>query len=135
MSDVMHFLYVEDDETSRMVMEVLLPYWPHESELVLFEDSTNFMDKLLSLSPQPDIIFLDIHMKPHSGFEMLEMIRSHQNYKEQKVIALTASVMNEEIDKLRVGGFDGAVAKPLNRDVFPGLLTRICNGEMVWYVN
>jgi CheY-like chemotaxis protein len=135
MTNVMHFLYVEDDETSRMVMEILIPYWEHDADLVIFEDSQDFMDKLESLSPQPDIIFLDIHMTPHTGFEMLEMIRNHQDYNEKTVIALTASVMNEEIAQLRNAGFDGAIAKPLNREAFPQLLTQICSGETVWHVN
>jgi len=135
MPNATHFLYVEDDETSRMVMEALLPYWDHDSELTVFEDSTDFMDKLETLSPEPDIIFLDIHMKPHTGFEMLEMIRNHADYQAKTVIALTASVMNEEIAELRSAGFDGAIAKPLNRQAFPNLLTQICSGETVWHVN
>jgi len=118
-----------------MVMEILIPYWEHEAELTLFADSKDFMKKLTALSPQPDIIFLDIHMTPHTGFEMLEMIRNHPDYHSKTVIALTASVMNEEIVQLKNAGFDGAIAKPLNREAFPHLLTQICSGETVWHVN
>lgn len=135
MSNVTHFLYVEDDETSRMVMEVLLPYWEHESDLVVFEDSQDFISRLEALTPQPDVIFLDIHVSPYSGFEMLEMIRQHPALQDKIVIALTASVMNEEIDNLMSAGFDGAIAKPLNREAFPQLLSRICDGDTVWHIN
>lgn len=135
MSRSIHFLYVEDDETSRMVMEVLLPYWDRPYELTLFENSANFIQKLEGLSSQPDIIFLDIHMKPFTGFEMLEMIRKHPIFNTITVVALTASVMNEEINRLKSSGFNGAIAKPLNRSAFPELLTRICAGEAIWHVN
>lgn len=135
MSKTTHFLYVEDDETSRMVMEVILPYWGEDWELTLFEDSTDFINKLVALSPQPDVIFLDIHMTPHTGFEMLVMLRELDDYRDTTVIALTASVMNEEIDKLKTVGFDGAIAKPIKREVFPQILSQICNGEMVWHIN
>ena len=135
MSHTHHFLYVEDDDTSRMVMEVLLSYWGHDYELSLFEDSTDFISRLESLPARPDIIFLDIHMKPHTGFEMLEMLRGHQDYRNTTIIALTASVMNEEIHNLKQVGFNGAIAKPLNRELLPQLLTSICNGESVWHVN
>lgn len=135
MSKKIHFLYVEDDMTSRMVMEVILPYWGDNWELTTFEDSSNFLSKLESLSPQPNIIFLDIHMQPITGFEMLRILRDHQDYNASTVIALTASVMNEEVDELKTAGFDGAIAKPLNRDAFPELLERILDGEFVWHVN
>lgn len=135
MSDTMHFLYVEDDETSRMVMEIILPYWGDNWELTLFEDSTDFVKRLTSLTRVPDIIFLDIHMTPHTGFELLAMIRELDDYRNTTVIALTASVMNEEISKLRTVGFDGAIAKPINREVFPEVLTQICEGKTVWHVN
>lgn len=135
MSQVIHFLYVEDDETSRMVMEVLLPYWDHASDLVLFENSENFISRLESLSPRPDVIFLDIHVSPYTGFEMLEMIRKHPALNDVTVIAVTASVMSEEINNLMSAGFNGAIAKPLDREAFPELLSRICDGESVWHVN
>lgn len=135
MSKTFHFLYVEDDETNRQVIELLLPYWGQEYTLTIFEDSSNFMDKLTALSPSPDVIFLDIHMKPLSGFEMLKLIRTDESFAGTTVIAVTASVMNDEINKLKTAGFDGTIAKPINRSIFPDLLSRICKGEKIWHVN
>ena len=31
-------------------------------------------------------------------------------------------------------GFDGAIAKPLNIEAFPGLIAKIMDGESVWYI-
>jgi CheY-like chemotaxis protein len=129
-----HFLYVEDDPTSRMVMEMMLTHWFSNTQLTIFEDSSEFTLRLEMLLPKPDIIFLDIHMKPYTGFEMLEMIRSHREYANSVVIALTASVMNEEVEELEAAGFDGAIAKPLNREMFPQLVMKILQGESVWHV-
>src|SRR5215216_4781826 len=91
------FLYVEDDATSREVMEMLLVYSLGYSRYTILPDSTGFMSKLQALDKKPDVIFLDIHMQPHDGFELLNMLRGHHEYETTKVIALTASVMNEEV--------------------------------------
>ena len=135
MSNQYHFLYVEDDPTSRMVMEMLIIQWFNGTKLTLFEDSSNFLPRLEALSPQPDLIFLDIHMKPHTGFELLDMLRDHRDYGDCIVVALTASVMNEEVDQLRQCGFNGAIAKPLNREIFGDLVSLVISGEPVWYVS
>jgi CheY-like chemotaxis protein len=65
---------------------------------------------------------------------MLALIKAETDYAETKVIALTASVMNEEITKLRTSGFDGAISKPISIQTFPNLLEQVLNGETVWHV-
>lgn len=129
------FLYVEDDATSRVVMEMLLKHNFAQSHLTMFEDSTDFPNRLQNLPARPDIIFLDIHMQPFTGFEMLKMIRAHEKFADCTVIALTASVMSEEIEQLEVSGFNGAIAKPLSREAFPKLIERIIDGECIWHIN
>jgi CheY-like chemotaxis protein len=62
------------------------------------------------------------------------MIRELPSFSDTIVVALTASVMNEEIDQLRTEGFDGAIAKPLNREKFPDLLEKILASEKVWHI-
>lgn len=126
------FLYIEDDELSREVMKTLLTRGLGYRDLMMFDTSDYFEQHLEGLTRRPDIIFLDIHMEPIDGFEMLRLIRHHQDYSSTPVIALTASVMNEEVRRLREAGFDGAIAKPINYDTFPTVLERILNGEQIW---
>lgn len=134
MMDEPVFLYVEDDVTSREVMEMLLVYSLGYSHYTILPDSTGFMTKLESMPEKPDVIFLDIHMQPHDGFQLLDMLRKHQTYHDTTVIALTASVMNEEVHQLETAGFDGAIAKPIRHDLFPQLVQRILRGERVWHI-
>ena len=126
------FLYIENDELSREVMKTLLTRGLGYRDLTMFETSAHFEQHLEGLTQKPDVIFLDIHMEPIDGFEMLKLIRRNKNYYATPVIALTASVMNEEVRRLREAGFDGAIAKPINYDTFPGALDRILNGEQIW---
>jgi CheY-like chemotaxis protein len=128
------FLYVENDELSREVMKALLTRSLGYDDVAMFESSANFVDRLEGLSDKPDIIFLDIHMEPLDGFAMLRMIRAHVDLHGVPVVALTASVMSEEIRRLRDAGFDGVIAKPINYDTFPNALQRLLSGQQVWNI-
>ena len=127
-------VYIEDDPGSRKVMRFLVSRIEASIQLDIFEDSQDFLARVEALDPEPDAFFLDIHVSPHNGFNLLEMLRSDERYAQKTVIALTASVMNEEINKLKEAGFDGVLAKPLNFHTFPDTLDRILAGEKIWIV-
>jgi CheY-like chemotaxis protein len=127
-------LYVEDDPMSRMVMQMLLKGRMQLEHVTIFEDSSDFMNKAAAIVPPPDVIFLDIHMQPLDGFEMLKLLRTTATFDNTPVVAMTASVMNEEVAKLQTSGFDGCIAKPIDKNSFPQLLDRILQGEKVWSI-
>lgn len=127
-------LYVEDDPHSRKLMSMLLMGRMHLQNVTILEDSHDFESRVLTLNPQPNIVFLDIHVSPITGFEMLEILRRIPAFDSTPIIALTASVMNEEVHKLRNAGFSGCLAKPLDLSTFPDTFQRILNGEAVWRI-
>ncbi|MBN1311074.1 MAG: response regulator [Anaerolineae bacterium] len=129
-----HFLYVEDDPLSREVMQMIMNNGMGVTNLNILEDSTDFMSRLKALEVHPNIILLDVHVKPYNGMDMLRMLRADPEYNHIPVVALTASVMNEEVEQLRTSGFDGAIGKPLSVTTFPDLVGRIMAGESVWHV-
>lgn len=127
-------LYVEDDPKSRKVMKIFLEIRLGLTHVTILENSTNFADQLARLSPRPDLIFLDIHVQPLNGFEMLHLIRQDLAFAHVPVVALTASVMGEEVERLRQHGFTGCLSKPIDLDRFPAALQQILNGETVWHI-
>lgn len=129
-----NFLYVEDDPLSREIMKMMMENLMGVSRLTLFEDSQQFLPRLQQIEKHPTVFLLDIHVRPYDGFEMLNILRQHPEFAESYVIALTASVMNEEVDRLRTSGFDGAIAKPLSVHTFPNLIERVLSGESVWHI-
>lgn len=129
------FLYVEDDPYSIKVMKSIFEKILHIDTLVIFQGSENFMENLLALDSKPGVFLLDIQMKPHNGFELLNMVRASRHFHKSKVVALTASVMGEEIDRLKSSGFDGAISKPINIASFPSLIARILEGENIWFIS
>jgi CheY-like chemotaxis protein len=134
MNDQPAVLYVEDDPHSRKLMQMLLKGRLKLPNVVILEDSTDFLARVDTLDPKPDIIFLDIHVKPYDGFEMLEMLHQFEWFSGTPVVALTASVMNEEVRRLRLAGFSGCLAKPIDLPTFPEMLARILEGETIWRI-
>lgn len=128
------YLYVEDNELSRDVMAIIMHTGMGIDKLTVFADSENFLSRLKALDVKPDIILLDIHVPPLNGFEVLHLVKSEAGYENVKVIAVTASVMNEEIKKLRTSGFDGAISKPISIQTFPDLIKKILLGEAIWHI-
>ncbi len=127
------FLYIEDDPLSREIMDMILQSLGY-TRIAMFDSSQDFMTRIEALPSLPDVIFLDIHMKPHNGFEMLEALRKHATLASRTIIAVTASVMNEEVDRLRASGFNGAIGKPLDFENFATLIKQVLLGEAVWHI-
>jgi len=127
-------VYVEDDENSILVMKMVVERVMGLPKLHVLKSRADFGQQVKELGVVPDIFMLDIHMKPYNGFELLSMLQGDSQFKQSKMIALTASVTNEEISLLKKRGFDGAIAKPLNIEVFPNLISRIMDGERVWFI-
>lgn len=128
------FVYVEDDPMSRKALELILTRVMGIGNVHIFPDSTDFMEKVHALPQHPDLFLLDIHVPPYSGFEMLKMLRADTAYANARIVALTASVMNEEVALLRDSGFDGVCGKPIDIANFPSVIERILGGEKVWHV-
>jgi CheY-like chemotaxis protein len=128
------FLYVEDDPLSRQVMTVLLKRVIGFSEFTIFENSENFTERIKALPKIPDVIFLDVQVRPHDGYELLKMLRQDPAYQNAKIIAMTANVMVHDVEELRRTGFSGLIGKPIMKENFPELLKRILEGQSVWFI-
>jgi CheY-like chemotaxis protein len=133
-SDQPLFVYVEDEPLSRLVMQMLMTKVMGYENIIILEDSSRFLETLDALDRMPTVIFLDIHVKPFDGFQMLDMVRKHKRFHKACVVAVTASVMNEEVEMLKMSGFDGGIAKPIDALSFPQTLQAILNGEETWQI-
>jgi len=128
-------VYVEDDENSILVMKMVVERVMGLPTLHVLQSRADFIQQVKELGVVPDIFLLDIQMKPYDGVELLSMLRDDPQFTKSKVIALTASVTNEEVSLLKSSGFDGAISKPLNIEIFPDLIAKIINGDSVWHIS
>lgn len=87
-----------------------------------------------ALPQRPDIIFLDIQVRPLTGYEMLQLLREKPDFAALPIIALTANVMSNDVEHMKRVGFSGLIAKPIANRIFPLLFKKILAGEPVWYI-
>lgn len=127
-------LYAEDDVYSCEIMRLILEGEMGLQHVTIFQDSADFLSRVQALQPQPDVVLLDIHMQPYNGFEMLAMLRTLETFQTVPVIALTASVMNEEVQQLKTAGFNSVISKPIDQDAFPDMLAEVLRGKQIWHV-
>ncbi|WP_119068314.1 response regulator [Aggregatilinea lenta] len=82
--------------------------------------------------PQVDLIIMDIDLPYEDGYQALRKIRSHPRLHETRVIALTATANQDEVNRAQAAGFDGFLSKPLDAERFPSQIRRILANESVW---
>jgi CheY-like chemotaxis protein len=76
--------------------------------------------RLFSENPDVyDLIFMDVHMPEMDGFEATRRIRALDipRAKEIPIVAMTANVFREDIDKCLAAGMNDHVGKPLDMAV------------------
>ncbi len=64
---------------------------------------------------KPDIILMDIIMPVMDGYEATRQIKKDEKLKQIPIIALTASALKEDEERIMEGGFDGYLRKPVQR--------------------
>lgn len=68
----------------------------------------------LAVARPPDLVLMDIQLPGISGIEALRMLRSDAGTAHVRVIAVTASVMQQDRNLIADAGFDGYVGKPIS---------------------
>ncbi|MDD3665507.1 MAG: response regulator [Bacteroidales bacterium] len=67
-----------------------------------------------ALEHMPHLILMDLALPEMSGFEALVAIRKHDELSHIPVVAVTASVMKGDREKVLAFGFDRFVPKPVD---------------------
>jgi CheY-like chemotaxis protein len=109
-------LLAEDVEINREIVIALL-----EPTRLVIECAENGEEavRMFRESPQGyDMVFMDVQMPGMDGFEATRRIRAMDapNAKGIPIIAMTANVFKEDIEKCIESGMDGHIGKPLNLD-------------------
>lgn len=78
---------------------------------------------------RPDLVLMDIQMPGKDGFDLLAELRASE-FKDLRVVALTAHAMAGDRDRALEAGFDGYISKPIDIKKFPDQVTQALEGEM-----
>lgn len=63
---------------------------------------------------RPDLILMDIQLPEVSGLEVIKWIKEDDNLRTIPVVAVTAFAMKGDEEKMREGGCDAYIAKPIS---------------------
>jgi two-component system cell cycle response regulator DivK len=107
-------LIVEDNEKNMKLVRDILAYRGHE----VLEAVTGEQGVALALAERPDLVLMDIQLPDISGVTALERIRTDPALDAMPVLAVSASVMPEEQQRVAASGFDAFVPKPISMKSF-----------------
>ncbi len=82
--------------------------------LGLFEADNGEMAVQMMSVCKPNFVFMDIRMPGMSGYEATEQIKAIPEYSKVPIVALTASTMKSELDRIN-SLFDGFLRKPVQK--------------------
>ena len=103
-------LVVEDNEKNRKLVRDVLTFKGY----VVVETETGEEGVRLARERQPRLILMDIQLPGIDGIEALRRIRADEATSGIPVVAVTASAMDRDRQKIMAAGFDGYQSKPLN---------------------
>ncbi|QTA86055.1 response regulator [Desulfonema magnum] len=108
-------LIVDDIETNRELVKEFL----YDTNIITLEAEDGEKAVMLTKQYKPDVILMDIRMPGMDGYEATKWIKEDEDIKHIPVIALTASGMKEDKEKIMRTKFNGFLIKPVNRsDLF-----------------
>jgi CheY-like chemotaxis protein len=112
-------LVVDDDELNRRLMRVLLTQVGHRVEV-----ASNGLEALEAVKHKRfDIVLMDLQMPVMDGMEASRQIRAWENESSHTfIVALTASYLPEEGQKLFEAGMDNFISKPFQVEQIQKLL-------------
>ena len=109
MSQKIKVLLVEDNYMNKVLVREILTL--NGYDIVEAKSGTEALVKVST--DRPDLILMDLHLPEMDGITATRIIKSDERNRSIPVLALTASAMKGEEDKILNKGFDGYVAKPI----------------------
>ena len=103
-------LIVEDNELNMKLFRDLLE--AHGIDTIETKDGKNVLD--MAREHKPDLILMDIQLPEVSGLDVTKWLKEDEELKEIPVIAITAFAMKGDEQKIREGGCEDYISKPIS---------------------
>lgn len=107
-------LIVEDNELNMKLFHDLLDVQGYR--VLMADNGTDALD--LARDELPDLILMDIQLPEKSGLDVTREIKADQNIAHIPVIAITAFAMKTDEQRIRDGGCEDYLAKPISVPIF-----------------
>ena len=107
-------LVIEDNPTNMELMTYLLNAFGHTT--ITARDGEEGMEA--ALRHAPDLILCDLALPKLDGYGVARRLRAEPGLRTVPLIAVTASAMVGDRDKVIAVGFDGYISKPITPETF-----------------
>jgi two-component system cell cycle response regulator DivK len=118
-------LIVEDNQLNLDLARDILTFNGHEVDHA--ENCETCLAKLNSF--MPDLILMDIGLPGISGVDCFKLLRQKSGFDKVPVLAFTAAVMPEQIQKIFDAGFSGLIEKPISVSTFLSAIDEALDGK------
>ncbi len=118
-------LIVEDNEKNRKLARDVLQFKGYRT----VEAGTAEEGIQLAQESRPALILMDIHLPGMNGIEALGRLRSDPRTEAIPVMAVTASAMTHDRQRILTAGFDGYQTKPINVKEFLAAVRQVLDGR------
>lgn len=107
-------LIVEDNELNMKLFHDLLDAYGYQTI-----QTRNGLDALsLAREHRPNLILMDIQLPEVSGLEVTRWLKEDAELRDIPVVAVTAFAMKGDEERIRSGGCEAYVSKPISVTVF-----------------
>ena len=103
-------LIVEDNEKNRKLVRDVLQFKGYQT----VESETAEEGIQLAREKHPALVLMDFHLPGMNGIEAFKVLRADPQTSSIPIVAVTASAMTEDRQKMMAAGFDGLQTKPIN---------------------
>lgn len=103
-------MIVEDNELNMKLFHDLLE--AHGVETIQARDGKNVL--ALAREHKPDLVLMDIQLPEVSGLDITKWLKEDDELKSIPVIAVTAFAMKGDEQKIREGGCEDYISKPIS---------------------
>jgi two-component system, cell cycle response regulator DivK len=103
-------LIVEDNDLNMKLFCDLLE--AHDYQTIQARDGTSVLP--IVRAERPDLILMDIQLPEVSGLEVTRWLKQEEDLKMIPVIAVTAFAMKGDEERIREGGCEAYIAKPIS---------------------
>ena len=103
-------LIVEDNELNMKLFHDLLD--AHGYKTLMTKDGMEALE--IARNNRPDLILMDIQLPEVSGLEVTKWLKEDDELASIPVIAVTAFAMKGDEEKIREGGCEAYIAKPIS---------------------
>ncbi|OKS89515.1 hypothetical protein RG47T_4999 [Mucilaginibacter polytrichastri] len=109
----LHALVVDDNQINRLLINKVLKKWGATADFA--ENGVQAVD-MITANRNYDVVLMDIHMPIMGGLEAAQAVRALRDtyFQQLPIIALTASMLNNQMNQIHEAGMNDYVLKPFD---------------------